>query len=413
MIKLAMLSTGEEVLHGDIVDTNAAWLSGIFFERGYELSKRSTVGDSRQSLSQELLMLTLNSDVLIVNGGLGPTSDDLTTEVAGELAEAELELRQEWLDKIEAMYHARNQPMSSSNVKQAMLPQGSVILDNPIGTACGFRLTINDCVCYFTPGVPGEFKRMVLEQILPDLIQTFPQVAGKECHRLYTLGSSESELSVCLDSLPLPDGYQLGYRAYLPFIEIKVFGPKGDVETAFKVVAAIRDRVGSWVVSIDEPMLSRLASCMSEAQLSLSLAEQCTHGWLSYWLFSDVAMANQRGNSWILSHQVSGAMNSQDHLSAVLALAAATKEKSETDLAIATGTRDGREFSVAISTPGGEWAQTLKLSRDYSHDDSRVLIGTIATDMLLRYLTGGMVFGEYRSAQKVKQIHIPGEMLNA
>lgn len=413
MLKLAMLSTGEEVLHGDITDTNAAWMSSLFFEHGFGLSKRSTVGDSRQSLLQEMLMLTLNSDVLVVNGGLGPTTDDLTTEVAAELADSELELHPEWLEKLEAFFQQRQQPMSQSNIKQAMLPQGATLIDNPIGTACGFRLVINDCICYFTPGVPSEFKRMVAEQIIPDLRETFPQLGGQDCHRLYTLGSSESELAQLLDPLPLPQGYQLGYRSYIPFIEIKVFGPKNDESGALQVVSTIKDLVENWTVSIDQPMLSRLASCLRQSGLTVSVAEQSTHGWLSQWLFSNDQIAGLRGNSWILSSRVAGEMSTQDSLSAVLALAAATREKSATDVAIATGSLNQREFALAISTPMGEWAQVLSFGRDYSHQDSRVVIGTIAADMLLRYLSDKPVFGHYRAAKEIKQIHLSSESLKA
>ena len=412
MLKLAMLSTGEEVLHGDIVDTNASWLSSLLFEEGYGLSKRSTVGDSHKALAEELTLLTLNSDVLIVNGGLGPTTDDITTEIAAEIAETELELYPEWLQKLESFFAARNQTMPDSNVKQAMLPVGSVIIDNPIGTACGFRSVINDCVCYFTPGVPSEFKRMVAEQIVPDLKLSFPEVVGQDCHRIYTVGCSESELAQRLDTLPLPPEYQLGYRSYIPFIEVKIFGPKGDVEGAVALVAEIRNQVEDWIVSIDQPMLARLGECVARTEVTLALAEQSTSGWLSNWLFSDPNVNEAKGSSWILSPSIAGSMTEQDALSAALALAAATKEKSVTDIAIATGDYSGRTFALALSTPYGEWAQSCSFSRDYSTEDSKVMIGTIAADMLLRYLTGKPVFGEYRFATTLKKIYLPIESLN-
>ncbi|WP_235862489.1 molybdopterin-binding protein, partial [Vibrio gazogenes] len=165
MLKVAMLSTGEEVLHGDIQDTNATWLSSLFFEQGYPLTKRSTAGDNRQMLRDEILMLALNSDILIVNGGLGPTSDDLSAEVAAEAAEQQLVLFPDWLETMKARFVQRNLVMSDSNIKQAMLPEHATILDNPIGTACGFRVEIHDCLCYFTPGVPSEFQKMISEQV--------------------------------------------------------------------------------------------------------------------------------------------------------------------------------------------------------------------------------------------------------
>src|SRR5690606_13102651 len=169
MLKIAMLSTGEEVLHGDITDTNAAWLAREFFESGFSLSKRSTVGDEKSALVEELMMLSFNSDVVIVNGGLGPTSDDLSAAAAAQAAEQQLVLSPEWLKVMEAFFAQRQVKMPESNIKQAMLPEKATIIDNPIGTACGFKMQINDCWFYFTPGVPKEFKRMVSEQILPDL----------------------------------------------------------------------------------------------------------------------------------------------------------------------------------------------------------------------------------------------------
>jgi competence/damage-inducible protein CinA-like protein len=413
MLKLAMLSTGEEVLHGDIVDTNASWLSSLLFEHGYGLSKRSTVGDSRHALAEELTLLTLNSDLLIVNGGLGPTTDDLTTEIAADIADVELVLSSEWLEKMTAFFSARNQVMPESNIKQAMLPDGAEVIDNPIGTACGFRCVINDCICYFTPGVPSEFKRMVVEQIVPDLKRRFPEILGQDCHRIYTLGSSESELAQRLDCLPLPPGYQLGYRSYLPFIEIKVFGPKGDAEGALVLVTAIRDQVEEWIVSIDQPMIERLGEYVAQTGVTLAIAEQSTHGWLSHWLFSQPDISQARGSCWILSSKISGTMTGQDALNGVLALAAATREKSDTEIAIATGELRERVFTVALSTPHGEWAQSYRFNREYTAEDSKVVIGTVAADMVLRYLAGKTVFGQYRFVSSVKQLFLPLEPENS
>ncbi|MDF5446978.1 molybdopterin-binding protein, partial [Vibrio parahaemolyticus] len=102
-MKIAMLSTGEEVLHGDIVDTNAAWLSSLFYQHGFGLTKRSTVGDSLSSLVEEFLMLSFNNDVVIVNGGLGPTTDDMSAAAAARAADCKLVLFKEWLQHLESL----------------------------------------------------------------------------------------------------------------------------------------------------------------------------------------------------------------------------------------------------------------------------------------------------------------------
>ncbi|SHO56408.1 CinA family nicotinamide mononucleotide deamidase-related protein [Vibrio quintilis] len=411
MIKVTMLSTGEEVLHGDIQDTNSTWLSRLFFERGYALTKRSTAGDNRRVLREELLMLSLNSDILIVNGGLGPTGDDLSAEIAAEVSEQSLVLFPEWLDHMKSYFEARNLAMPQNNVKQAMLPEGAKILNNPIGTACGFKVEIHGCQCYFTPGVPREFKRMIEEVILPDIETNFTDVSSLACHRLYTMGGSESALEEKLNQVTLPQEYSLGFRSYLPFIEVKLFGPRGNEEAMYKLVEQLYMQVSDYTVSIDQPMLAQLSDKMQEQKKSLALAEQSTRGWLANWLFDDSEIYGLSGSSWVLSPKVSGKISTQDPLAAVLALASATKDKSATDLALATGSCQGNEFSVGLSTPEGEWAQKLKFSRQYAPEDQRMIIGTIAADMLLRYLSSKPVFGRYSSVTLEKQLYIPAHSL--
>ncbi|MFV0448925.1 MAG: CinA family nicotinamide mononucleotide deamidase-related protein [Vibrio sp.] len=411
MLKIAMLSTGEEVLHGDIVDTNAAWLSREFFQHGFELSKRSTVGDAKTALVEELLMLSFNTDIVVVNGGLGPTTDDLSSECAALAAEQQLRLFPEWLEKLEAFFTQRKIKMPESNVKQAMLPEKAIILDNPIGTACGFKVQINDCWFYFTPGVPKEFKKMVAEQILPDLQQQFPQQAGLECSRLYTFGTTESGISDKLDKLQLPEGYALGYRSYLPFIEVKLFGPRNDLDIRVKLLQMIYAHLEQHVVSVDEPMLEHLGHLMAEKGMSLALAEQSTKGWLSNWLLSNNDIEKLSGHSWILSHKAGEGLGHQDPLAASFALAAATKEKCATDLSLVTGMLNDDHFTISLSAPQGEWGQTVKFNRTYASGEQKQIIGTIAADMLRRYLEGKPILTKYSSVTMVKDMYLPISVL--
>lgn len=411
MLKVAMLSTGEEVLHGDIVDTNAAWLSREFFQNGFALNKRSTVGDAKTSLVEELLMLSFNADVVVVNGGLGPTTDDLSSECASLAAEQELKLFPEWLEKLEAFFAQRKIKMPESNIKQAMLPEKAIILDNPIGTACGFKVQINDCWFYFTPGVPKEFKLMVSEQILPDLKKQYPQQAGLECSRLYTFGTTESGISDKLDKLHLPQGYVLGYRSYLPFIEVKLFGPRNDLDMRVKLLQMIYAHLEQHVVSVDEPMLEHIGHLMAEKGMSLALAEQSTKGWLSNWLLSNAEIEKLSGHSWILSHKTDEGLGHQDPLAASFALAAATKEKCATDLSLVTGMLNDDHFTVSLSAPQGEWGQTVKFNRAYASGEQKQIIGTIAADMLRRYLEGKPILTKYSSVTTVKDMYLPSSVL--
>lgn len=125
---------------------------GTVFEQGFALHYRSTVGDQLEELKQEIIALSLKSDIVIVNGGLGPTSDDLSALAAAQAVGKELVLNQQWVDVMTAYFARIGRPMAASNEKQAMLPQDAEMIHNPVGTACGFSIELNDAVVFFTPG---------------------------------------------------------------------------------------------------------------------------------------------------------------------------------------------------------------------------------------------------------------------
>ncbi|EDK27398.1 putative competence damage protein CinA [Vibrionales bacterium SWAT-3] len=411
MTKIAMLSTGEEVLHGDIVDTNAAWMSAEFYQHGFALAKRSTVGDQMNALVEELLMLSFNYDVVIVNGGLGPTTDDMSAAAAAAASEQKLVMFPEWLKRMEEMFSGRGMPMPDSNLKQALLPASSEIVDNPVGTACGFKLKINDATFYFTPGVPSEFKRMVSFEIIPDLARTYPQVVASECSRLFTFGLSESGISDVLDQLKLPEGYELGYRSYLPFIEVKLFGPKSDLETRVKLLQMVYKLLEINVVSVDEPMIDHIGHIMAERKKTLSVSEVSTKGALSAWLQSNEQVEDCFGHSWVMAEPKESELEKNDTLAATFALAGATREKCGTELALVTGKLEGNTFSVALSSEAGEWGQVLEFYRQYKREDARTIIKTVAADMLRRHLDNKPMFGDYSSVKRVKDMFIPSAII--
>ena len=135
MLTVEMLSTGDEVLHGQIVDTNAAWLADFFFHQGLPLSRRNTVGDNLDDLVTILRERSQHADVLIVNGGLGPTSDDLSALAAATAKGEGLVLHEAWLKEMERYFHERGRVMAPSNRKQAELPASAEFINKPVGTA--------------------------------------------------------------------------------------------------------------------------------------------------------------------------------------------------------------------------------------------------------------------------------------
>ncbi|MCL8281938.1 CinA family nicotinamide mononucleotide deamidase-related protein, partial [Pseudomonas aeruginosa] len=188
MLNVEMLSTGDEVLHGQIVDTNAAWLADFFFNQGLPLTRRNTVGDNLDALVAILRERSEQADVLIVNGGLGPTSDDLSALAAATAKGEGLILHPEWLETMTRFFAERGRPMAKSTRKQAKSPASAEIINTPVGTACGFAIHLTRCLIFFPPGAPFKLKVMVEQKFSPRRPQRFPLRDPPVCLRLTTFG---------------------------------------------------------------------------------------------------------------------------------------------------------------------------------------------------------------------------------
>ncbi|WP_235607546.1 CinA family nicotinamide mononucleotide deamidase-related protein [Salinivibrio kushneri] len=407
MPQIAMLSTGEEVLLGDITDTNAAWLSRTLFENGLTMSRRVTIGDDLDDMAIELVRLSQTEQVVIVNGGLGPTTDDLTTAAMASAMGVELTLNEAWLDELKQRFERHGRPMAQSNLKQAMLPDGARLIENPKGTACGFHCELNGCHFYFTPGVPSEFFDMVERQILPELLHVYAAKA-RSCYRLFTFGLSESGISDVMASLVLPDDVSLGYRSSLPFIEVKLF-IDADHDEKDPLLEALQQRLADYVVSYNEPMASALAFDVKRHGMALKVAEQFTGGWLSSLLNGQAAHLVEQG--WVMSNAHVPEQAVANPLAASLAMASATISPDQKQIGLACGPELHGQICVAISTPEGEWGQRLSFKRQLSHDDARCYISTVLLDMLRRYLSGYTVIADYASLTRHDDIYIDADSI--
>ncbi|MDU1573807.1 MAG: nicotinamide mononucleotide deamidase-related protein YfaY [Pantoea sp.] len=383
MIRVEMLSTGDEVLHGQIVDTNAAWLADVLFQNGLPMSSRSTVGDSLASLVETLQARSEVADVLIVNGGLGPTSDDLSALAAAKACGVELVLHQAWLDNIEAWFASRGRVMAASNRKQAEIPANAEMLDNPVGTACGFALRLNRCWIFFTPGVPSEFKVMVEQQILPRLKQQFDLPEPPLCLRLTTFGRGESDIAAELEPLALPEGVVMGYRSSMPIIEIKLTGPASQRVAMEQVWQQVRLLLAECTIfEGTEGLPALLARELKDRGFRLALSEQYTAGLLHWQLAAaevplsaaEILPAHQEG----LEEQVQRTRALAAHQGTVLALS--------------TGALEEGEVSLALHTPEASWGQRVKFTHGRHNLETRQkVVAMMAMNMLRRWLHGSEV----------------------
>ncbi|HGL4268462.1 TPA: nicotinamide mononucleotide deamidase-related protein YfaY [Klebsiella pneumoniae] len=387
MLNVEMLSTGDEVLHGQIVDTNAAWLADFFFNQGLPLTRRNTVGDDLDALVAILRERSEQADVLIVNGGLGPTSDDLSALAAATAKGEGLILHPEWLETMTRFFAERGRPMAESNRKQAEIPASAEMINNPVGTACGFAIQLNRCLMFFTPGVPSEFKVMVEQEILPRLRQRFTLPDPPVCLRLTTFGRSESELAQSLNPLTLPPGVVMGYRSSMPIIELKLTGPANQRDSMLALWPEVRKVAGdSLIFEGTEGLPAQIARCLQERQLSLTLSEQFTSGLL--------ALQLSRAGAPLLASEVVPAQ--EETLAQAARWAAERRINHFAGLALAVSGQENDHLNVALATPDGTFALRVKFSATrHSLAVRQEVCAMMALNMLRRWLNGQPLASEH------------------
>ncbi|AZA46085.1 nicotinamide mononucleotide deamidase-related protein YfaY [Klebsiella quasipneumoniae] len=387
MLNVEMLSTGDEVLHGQIVDTNAAWLADFFFNQGLPLTRRNTVGDDLDALVAILRERSEQADVLIVNGGLGPTSDDLSALAAATAKGEGLILHPEWLETMTRFFAERGRPMAESNRKQAEIPASAEMINNPVGTACGFAIQLNRCLMFFTPGVPSEFKVMVEQEILPRLRQRFTLPEPPVCLRLTTFGRSESELAQNLNPLTLPPGVVMGYRSSMPIIELKLTGPADQRDAMLALWPEVRKVAGdSLIFEGTEGLPAQIARCLQERQLSLTLSEQFTGGLL--------ALQLSRAGAPLLASEVVPAQ--EETLAQAARWAAERRINHFAGLALAVSGQENDHLNVALATPDGTFALRVKFSvTRHSLAVRQEVCAMMALNLLRRWLNGQPLASEH------------------
>ncbi|MCG5049242.1 nicotinamide mononucleotide deamidase-related protein YfaY [Pectobacterium brasiliense] len=386
MLRVEMLCTGDEVLHGQIIDTNAAWLADYLFQQGLPMTSRMTVGDDLDALVTAITQRSQVADILIVNGGLGPTSDDLSALAAATAAGEGLVEHAEWLARMEAFFAERGRVMAPSNRKQAQIPASAEMVDNPVGTACGFALQLNKCLMFFTPGVPSEFKVMVDQQIMPRLRERFAVADAPLCLRLTTFGRSESDLASQLDGMALPPGVVLGYRSSMPIIELKLTGPAAQQENMEQLWETVRTVAGeNTIFEGTEGLPAQLARRLAERDMTLAVSEHFTAGLLNWQLQSaNTPLAGGELLANVDDTNLSGLADYARHLA----------ERQEASLALVVSNRNDAELSLALHTPEGSFAQTIQFNvQRYSLKTHQEVVAMLAMNMLRRWLNGWSVYG--------------------
>ena len=285
-MRIEVICTGDEVLTGKIVNSNFSYMSQKLEDVGLSVRWGTTVGDDRETLLTAFRLASERADAVIVNGGLGPTVDDLSQEIAAKAAGVDLALNEDWLRRMEDFFQRRSRMMPPNNRKQAMLPTTAEVIDNPIGTACGFAVDIGRARFYFTPGVPRELRRMLEEQIVPRLLAKAGLPGAIFLKRFHSYGLGESHVDSLLSGVEalVPDGsVKLGFRAHYPQLETKLTARGRDMEDIRRklepVEREVRQRVGNFILGEDDQTLEGvILKALQTQSATLSLVETFTSG---------------------------------------------------------------------------------------------------------------------------------------
>lgn len=307
-----VVSTGDEVLTGAVVDSNSAFIASALLETGLRVVRHTTVGDDTPRLRQLLREIGEVADIAVVTGGLGPTVDDVTTRAAAEAAGVKQVENPEALAAIQDYFKGFSKEMAISDGKQAFLPENAEPILNRSGTAPGFKMNIGKCAFFFLPGVPREMKKMMVEMVIPAIVNDYIPLRQRQYYRerqLSIFGLPEAEVDQRLVEPSKKFGIvKLGMLARFPIIIVKLFAFGDNVEKIDRqigeAVRLVEAALGHWIFSdTGETIETAVANMLKKHSATLAVAESCTGGLIAdkltnvpgasaFFLMSAVSYAN-------------------------------------------------------------------------------------------------------------------------
>ena len=428
-MRISLLLTGDELMSGDTVDSNSAYIAQSLKDLGLTPRIKKVVGDDLPLLVSSIEELSAVSDVLVVNGGLGPTVDDLTAVALSQATGSPIVRNQQALQHLEEWARPRGFILTDSNLKQTDLPEICQIVNNPVGSAVGFKCVWNDCLIVCTPGVPSEFKKMVEEQVLPAIKEHAGIEESIKITRLRLFGVTESGLQDIVNETftDWPAEVDLGFRVQMPVIEVK-FTSKGkqfdalNLEWADKFAALFKD----YVIGENGTRLTQaLNLALAESGKTIVTAESCTGGAIAAGITSEAgSSAVFNGGFVVYSNAMKNSILGVDlellerfgavSEPVVLAMAEGALDKSGSDVAIAISGIAGPDGGTDEKPVGLVWMAwgskgDIKVRRFFL-PMSRVAFQRTATaiamDLVRREVLGLPTHVDYFSELKRRRISV-------
>lgn len=416
-MKAEVLTIGDELLRGEIVDSNKSFLSDRLLALNIETHFHTSVRDDPDDMVDAFRRAAARSEITLVSGGLGPTRDDLTTEILASTFGRQLVLNELALESIRAFFRAAGREMSDNNAKQAYFPQGAEILPNPIGTAPGFAMQAGVTRFFCMPGVPRELARMMDEQVLPRIAENSPAGGVVRARLLRTFGMGESTLDHELKDIAASGDVSLGFRTSFPDNFLRPLARAAtapQAEAALdRICEAIRKRLGPLVYAEGERTLdSIVGELLTERGMTVAVAESCTGGLIAeritdnpgssaYFLGGIVAYANAAKTDLLGVPEAVLAKHGAVSDPVVRLMAEGVRKRLGADIGVATtgisGPDGGSESKpvglvhVALAKEGATHAEAFVFPLDRTRH--RQLTAQVALDWVRRELIGAELVG--------------------
>lgn len=425
-MRAEILTIGDEILRGEIIDSNKSFLAERLLDHDVECRYQTTVADDPADMSEAFRRAVSRCDVVLVSGGLGPTRDDLTISVLADTFGRELVLDEVSLEQIREFFQRVGREMSENNAKQAWFPRDAEVLPNPIGTAPGCALALGpedtgagESIVICMPGVPRELYRMMDEQVLPRIAKRRAAGTGLFVRAavLRTFGVGESSLDADLKDLARDGGVELGFRTSFPDNALRPVARAATAEEAEAKVAALvevlRGRLGAILYSeTDEKLEQVVGRLLREGGRTLACAESCTGGLLAekitsipgcsdYFLGGVVAYSNEAKMALLGVPEATLVEHGAVSNEVALAMAEGARARFGADYAVSTtgisGPGGGSAekpvglVSIAIAWDGGAHVDSFVFPLD--RERHRQLVAQVGLDWVRRSLQGHDLLG--------------------
>jgi nicotinamide-nucleotide amidase len=379
-----IITIGDEILIGQVVDTNSAWIAQQLNFSGVRVRQILSISDDKEQILSALLQATQHSDIVIITGGLGPTKDDKTKPALCEFFNTELVFNQDSFNNTSRIFSERKLQMTEENKKQAMLPASCIPLPNKIGTAWGMLFEKENKIVVSLPGVPYEMRFLVENYVLPFIKEKFntPNI----CHKtIITQGIGESWLAERIEEWEsaLPENINLAYLPSPGMVRLRL-SAAGENKEALKneielYVTKLKSIIPEYICSTEDETLQQIVGkILANNNLTLSIAESCTGGFIShlitsvsgsskYFMGSVVSYANEVKINDLgvkVEHLISKGAVSKE---VVEQMAKGCREKFNTDYSIAVSGVAGPTGGSADKPVGTVWIAVASKAKVISH----------------------------------------------